>query len=159
MWKCTSVISTFCHNSPAFLSQEPYLWSFDLLYIGKFSMREINLALPFSRFFLLLVSRNLSFSLPLILTFKFIRSSSRCSFSSSVRTSLDVCNSWSSSRDEDHDFRDAEVELAEKKCGARAGSFFCLLHLHSVFLFLIRSPDTFSQVPFLFKCYIRKSSN
>lgn len=58
-----------------FYHEDHYSWSLDLSYIDKFNTRKINLASPLLRFFLLLI-------------FESIRSSSRFSFSSPVRTSL-----------------------------------------------------------------------
>lgn len=93
--------------------------------------RQIQYARNKSRFvfFAILPSRfakalSLSLSLYLVFIFKSDLAVDVLSLTLSelAVSRLDVRDSWSSSRDEDHDSRDAEVELAEKKCGARAGS-------------------------------------
>lgn len=164
----TTAISTFCHNSTAFLSREPSLVESEFIVYQQiqYAQNKSRLAflaiLPSSRFAKSLssllppLSHTLSLSFPpLVLNFRFIRSSSSVFYSSVFslcRGCLDVSDSWSSSRDEDHGSRDAEVELAEKKCGARVGSFFYLFHLFNVLLFLTRTSDNSLpwQVPFLF---------
>lgn len=137
-WKLLRLFRRFAITRSHFYRDNHHSWCLDVSYIDKFSI--------LLRFFSFLSP---SFSLPLVLIFKSIRSSSWCSFSSSVKTSL-CRGSMFAIRDRAAATRimtrDAEVELAEKKCGARAGSFFCLFHLFSVLLFLTRQ---FSQILFL----------
>lgn len=136
--------------------------------IEKFSIRKINISSSSSLieiFFLFFVSSSFIFlSLsPSLFSYIFDLESNVVSLASpehhyvKVRCSATVRDSWSSSRDEDHDCRDAEVELAEKKRGARAGSFFRLFHFFGVILFVAQSLTTLSSFLFFpsFQFHIR----
>lgn len=83
------LLRPFCHHSPAFLSRGPLFVEF-----GFIVYRQIQYAQNKSRFASLAIlspsrfAKSLSLSPPLLLIFESVRSSSRFSFSSPVRTSL-----------------------------------------------------------------------
>lgn len=141
------------------------------IYIEKFSMRKINLSSSLSLLAILSFPRfvkvheiflSSSFSpyfriYPILAVDVFSLALSEHRYVE-VRCFATVRESWSSSRDEDHDSRDAEVELAEKKRGARAGSFFCPFHFFSVILFVAQISLTtlYLIFSFSFQFHIRE---
>lgn len=177
-WK-NSASSTLYRNPIAFLSKEPSPWSLDLYreiqyaqnkslfvslasrdsFFSSFRQSSRDLSLSFSPYFRIY---------PILAVDVFSLALSEHRYVE-VRCFATVRDSWSSSRDEDHDSRDAEVEPAEKKRGARAGSFFCpfstssalsSLSLKSLWqLFILFSLFLFSFISEKFSLYIKQNKS